>query len=59
MHYALWYTYSQGKNPDLNRRLDKAVSDFDIFLPETALKLFRDHIIFMKNWKTHASASSK
>lgn len=45
VHYALWYTYSQGKNPDLNRRLDKVVSDFDIFPPETALKLFRDHII--------------
>src|SRR3990167_7272159 len=45
VHYALWYTYSQGNNPDLNRRLDKVVSDFDIFPPETALKLFRDHII--------------
>src|SRR3990167_9743852 len=45
VHYALWYTYSQGSNPDLNRRLDKIVGDFDVFPPETALKLFREHII--------------
>ena len=45
VHYALWYTYSQGKNPDLNKRLDKIVGDFEVFPPETALKLFREHII--------------
>jgi diguanylate cyclase len=45
VHYALWYTYSQGKNPELNKRLDKIVGDFEVFPPETALKLFREHII--------------
>lgn len=45
VHYALWYTYSQGKNPELNRRLDKTASDFDAFPPDTALKLFREYII--------------
>ncbi|MBT8767598.1 GGDEF domain-containing protein [Metapseudomonas boanensis] len=45
VHYALWYTYSKGMMPDLNRRLDKIVSDFDVFPPESALKLFRDYII--------------
>ncbi|AYC32176.1 diguanylate cyclase [Pseudomonas cavernae] len=45
VHYALWYTYSQGRNPELNRRLDKTVTDFDSFPPETATKLFREFII--------------
>lgn len=45
IHYALWYTYSQGKQPDLNRRLDKIVKDFDAFPPDSAVKLFRDFII--------------
>ncbi|MFP6849593.1 MAG: GGDEF domain-containing protein [Pseudomonas sp.] len=45
VHYALWYTYSKGLEPELNRRLDKTVSDFDSFPPETAAKLFRDYII--------------
>lgn len=45
VHYALWYTYSKGQEPELNRRLDKVVSDFDSFPPETAVKLFRDYII--------------
>lgn len=45
VYYALWYTYSKGADPELNRRLDKAVEDFDAFPPETAIKLFRDHII--------------
>jgi diguanylate cyclase len=45
VHYALWYTYSKGLEPELNRRLDKAVTDFDSFPPETAAKLFRDYII--------------
>lgn len=31
VHYALWYTYSKGLEPDLNRRLDKIVKDFDSF----------------------------
>lgn len=45
VHYALWYTYSKGLEPELNRRLDKTVADFDSFPPETAVKLFRDYII--------------
>ncbi|MDX1298849.1 MAG: GGDEF domain-containing protein [Pseudomonas sp.] len=45
VHYALWYTYSKGLEPELNRRLDKTVADFDSFPPETAAKLFRDYII--------------
>ncbi|MBB2497305.1 GGDEF domain-containing protein [Aquipseudomonas ullengensis] len=45
VHYALWYTYSKGTEPELNRRLDKAVKDFASFPPETAAKLFRDYII--------------
>jgi diguanylate cyclase len=45
VHYALWYTYCKGLEPELNRRLDKTVSDFDCFPPETAAKLFRDYII--------------
>lgn len=45
MHYALWYTYSKGQEPELNRRIDKTVKDFDSFPPETAAKLFRDYII--------------
>ena len=45
LHYALWYTYSKGQEPELNRRLDQTVKDFDSFPPETAAKLFRDYII--------------
>jgi diguanylate cyclase len=45
VQYALWYTYSQGNSPDLNKRLDKVVADFEIFPPDTALKLFRQPII--------------
>ena len=45
VHYALWYSYSKGLDAELNRRLDKTVSDFDCFPPETATKLFRDYII--------------
>lgn len=45
LHYALWYTYSKGQEPDLNRRLDKIVTDFDSFPAEAATKLFRDYII--------------
>ena len=45
VHYALWYTYSKGLEPELNRRLDKTVADFDSFPPEAAVKLFRDYII--------------
>lgn len=45
VHYALWYTYSRGSEPELNRRMDKAVEDFDVFPPETACRLFRDYII--------------
>ncbi|MBS7663317.1 diguanylate cyclase [Pseudomonas lalucatii] len=45
MHYALWYTYSKGTEPELTRRLDKITKDFDSFPTETAAKLFRDYII--------------
>ncbi|PAU52100.1 GGDEF domain-containing protein [Pseudomonas sp. PIC25] len=45
IHYALWYTYCKGQEPELNRRLDKIVKDFASFPPETAAKLFRDYII--------------
>jgi len=45
VHYALWYTYSKGQEPELNRHLDRVVRDFDYFPPESAAKLFRDYII--------------
>jgi diguanylate cyclase len=45
VHYALWYTYSKGQEPELNRRLDRVVKDFDYFPPESAAKLFREYII--------------
>lgn len=45
VHYALWYCYSKGSDPELNRRLDKAVEDFDVFPPEVATKLFREYVI--------------
>lgn len=45
VHYALWYTYSKGLEPELNRHLDRVVKDFDSFPPESASKLFRDYII--------------
>ena len=45
VHYALWYTYSKGLEPELNRRLDKTIADFGSSPPETAAKLFRDFII--------------
>ena len=45
VHYALWYTYSKGLEPELNRHLDRVVKDFDSFPPESAAKLFRDYII--------------
>lgn len=45
VHYALWYTYSKGNEPELNQRLDKTLKDFDSFPPETAAKLFREYVI--------------
>jgi diguanylate cyclase len=45
VHYALWYSYCKGSDPELNRRLDKTIQDFTSFPPETASKLFRDFII--------------
>ncbi|MGP0172169.1 GGDEF domain-containing protein [Pseudomonas sp. NCHU5208] len=45
VHYALWYTYCRGENPDLNKRLDRIVEDFDAFPGEVARRLFREHII--------------
>ncbi|RON44252.1 GGDEF domain-containing protein [Pseudomonas frederiksbergensis] len=45
VHYALWYTYSKGLEPELNRHLDRVVKDFDYFPSESASRLFRDYII--------------
>ena len=45
VHYALWYTYSKGQEPELNRHLDRVVNDFDAFPPESAARLFREYII--------------
>lgn len=45
VHYALWYTYSKGQEPELNQHLDRLVQDFDCFPPESAEKLFREYII--------------
>lgn len=45
VHYALWYTYSKGQVPELNRQLDQVVQDFSQFPAESAAKLFRDYII--------------
>lgn len=45
VHYALWYTYSKGQDPELNRHLERVVKDFDSFPPESASRLFRDYII--------------
>ncbi|VVM41861.1 Diguanylate cyclase VdcA [Pseudomonas fluorescens] len=45
VHYALWYTYSKGQDPELNRHLDRVIRDFDGFPPESATRLFRDYII--------------
>jgi diguanylate cyclase len=45
VQYALWYTYSKGQEPELNRHLDRLVKDFDCFPPESAAKLFREYII--------------
>lgn len=45
VHYALWYTYSKGQDPELNRHLDRVLRDFDYFPPESATRLFREYII--------------
>ncbi|KII28716.1 diguanylate cyclase [Pseudomonas fluorescens] len=45
VHYALWYTYSKGQEPELNRHLDRVLKDFDYFPPESATRLFREYII--------------
>jgi diguanylate cyclase len=45
VHYALWYTYSKGQDPELNRHLDRVVRDFDGCPPESATRLFREYII--------------
>lgn len=45
VHYALWYTYSKGQEPELNRHLDRVVRDFDGCPPESATRLFREYII--------------
>ena len=45
VHYALWYTYSRGREPELNQRLERILEDFDSFPNEAAHKLFREYII--------------
>lgn len=45
VHYALWYTYSRGQDPDLIRHLDHTVENFDNFPPDSAAQLFREYII--------------
>lgn len=45
IHYALWYSYAQGHNNELKQRLDRIVSNFAVFPPEAALKLYREYII--------------
>lgn len=45
VHYALWYTYSKGQDPELNRHLDRVLRDFDGCPPESASRLFREYII--------------
>ncbi|MGV8920207.1 MAG: GGDEF domain-containing protein [Pseudomonas sp.] len=45
VHYALWYTYSKGQEPELNRHLDRAVEDYEQFPSESATRLFREFII--------------
>ncbi|MGH8389431.1 MAG: GGDEF domain-containing protein [Pseudomonas sp.] len=45
VHYALWYTYSKGQDPELNKHLDRVVRDFDGCPPESATRLFREYII--------------
>ncbi|MGY2259495.1 GGDEF domain-containing protein [Pseudomonas sp. SDO55104_S430] len=45
VHYALWYTYSKGQEPELNRHLDRVIRDFDGCPPESATRLFREFII--------------
>lgn len=58
VHYALWYTYSKGQEPELNFRLDRLLNYFDCFPPESAEKLFASTSSAM-NWRARESASSK
>ena len=44
VHYALWYTYSKGQDPELIRHLDRVVRDFDGCPPEAATRLFRQYM---------------
>ncbi len=45
VHYALWYTYCRGQEPELNHQLDRLVLEEGGFPAESATKLFRDFII--------------
>ncbi|GGU51300.1 diguanylate cyclase [Pseudomonas laurentiana] len=45
VHYALWYTYCRGHEPDLNHQLDRLVKEAGSFPADSATKLFRDYII--------------
>lgn len=58
VHYALWYTYSRGSEPELNRRLDKVVEDFDVFPRKPPAACFAT-TSSAANWKKHAPASNK
>jgi diguanylate cyclase len=58
VHYALWYTYCKGLEPELNRRLDKTVSDFDCFPPKQPPSSFATTSSTM-NWKWPAPGSNR
>ncbi len=45
VHYALWYSYSKGQEPELNRRLDKLLKEYDGVPADAAATLFREFII--------------
>ncbi len=45
VHYALWYTYVRGKDPELNASLDRSVQITGSCSPEKAESLFRKHIL--------------
>lgn len=45
VHYALWYTYVRGKDPELNAALDRSVQITGSCSPEKAESLFRKHFL--------------
>lgn len=58
VHYALWYSYCQGNEPELQRRLDKIVKDFDAF-PRKAPSSCTASSSSEANWTKHAKASNR